>query len=430
MKEDPSMPVKLSRVVENDLVIIAKTRLDELDAGGACNQLLEEHESAIRGVAKKLCAALGRGDLLEDFMQEGRVALNQAINHFEPLSGWNPENQRDETARLWSYAYRRVMGAMWNYFGKLESVGIRGLGHQLNLARKALQVHDNLLKAKGEKPTPAAIAKELNLSIQAVEQALGLIGLGVVSLDDLLTPDESKAPAIQLRSIEPPPDDQAEWKERLGELQGALKHLRDPRYGGKYERHYKVFILRYFGELKIDEIAEGLNIPPGTVKNDLYRFEVKLWNLLTHLPEELLGRYHAQFAYAITPEERQHVETHLKELSPDHPYCGSCKSLSDLFALVTPLYFQGVETNEIIAKLRLPSSALENALTRLRRAYPHLNSEELSGYEGGNVEARARSKIDIHLRYCCYCLRRVKLSRFPALLLIFALLLPLLLQAA
>src|SRR5215510_374063 len=104
------MPVKLNRAVENYLIIIAKTRLDGLDASGARNRLLEEHEGAICGVSNMLCAALGRGDLLEDFMQEGRVALNQAINHFEPFSRWNPDTQRDETARLWSYAYNRVRG--------------------------------------------------------------------------------------------------------------------------------------------------------------------------------------------------------------------------------------------------------------------------------------------------------------------------------
>src|SRR5262245_1891052 len=299
------MSVRLDRVTENNLVIIAKTNHLELDASGARERLLNEHKTAIRAVATRLCAVLGRGDLLDELAQEGLIAFNQAIDKFLPYSELNPDTGRDGTARLWTYASPGVSGAMCDYLNQQRHGGIVGLGRRMRLARKVLRAHDELMgRSQGKKPTPEDIAIELNLSLKEVKEALSLTETVVIPINPASTSDEGEEPAPQLRAIGPLPGEQAEWRERFQDLCRAIGHLRDSRYGGKYERKLKVFILRHFAEMDVSDIAEEEGMKRETVSSDLRRVRFKLQALLTHLSDELLSRYHAD---DVTKEERKQV---------------------------------------------------------------------------------------------------------------------------
>jgi RNA polymerase sigma-B factor len=370
------MSVRLDRVTENDLVIIAKTNHAGLDASSARERLLKEHKTAIRAVAARLCAVLGRGDLLDELAQEGLIAFNQAIDKFLSYSELNSDTGRDGTARLWTYAFPGVSGAMWDHLNQQRHGGIVGLGRRMRLARKALCAHDDLMgRSQGKKPTPEEIASELNLSLKDVKEALTLAETVVIPINPASTSDESEEPAPQLRAIGPLPSEQAEWRERLQDLCQAIGHLRDPRYGGKYERKLKVFILRHFAEMDVSDIAEEHGMKRETVSSDLRRVRFKLQALLTHLSDELLARYHAE---GVTKEEREHVETHLSELSPDEPYCQPCKSRSDRLKLIVPLYLRNLDVNQIVTQLNFPAELVKNAVAAMRRALPRSNDEELN----------------------------------------------------
>lgn len=368
------MSVRLERATENDLVVIARTNLAGLDAGDARERLLKEHMSAIRAVAGRLCAGLGRGDLLDELIQEGLIAFNKAIDKFLPYSDLNPDTGRDETARLWTYAFPRVSGAMWDHLEQQRHGGIVGLGRRMRLARKVLRAHDELMRrSQGEKPTPAEIARELRLSPQEVEEALMLVETAVVPIAPAAASEENEEPVAELRARGPAPDEQAIWKERLRDLRRAIGHLRHPRYKGKYERQLKIFILQYFAEMRVHEIVEEQKMERVNVSTDLRRIKAKISAQMTHPSDELLARYHAG---SVTREERKEVETHLTEFSPDGSYCRPCKSRSDRLKLIVPLYLRNLDVGQIAAQLNFSAKVAEDAIAVLRIALSRPKGEE------------------------------------------------------
>ena len=67
-------------------------------------RLVIAHLGLVKSIAKRICQAIDRYDLFEDLVQEGTVALIEAVNRFDP----------DRGVRLATYAYPRIKGAMLN----------------------------------------------------------------------------------------------------------------------------------------------------------------------------------------------------------------------------------------------------------------------------------------------------------------------------
>jgi len=96
------------------------------------------------------------------------------------------------------------------------------------------------------------------------------------SLEDVMESQIQNSPAL------PPsrgPLDRLRQQERRRVLENAIRRL--PR------RQREVLSLRYFGEMKLDEIARALECPLGTVKSNLHKAVTSLKSLLVGQKDEL-----------------------------------------------------------------------------------------------------------------------------------------------
>jgi RNA polymerase sigma-70 factor, ECF subfamily len=91
----------------------------------------------------------------------------------------------------------------------------------------------------------------------------------MVSLDEL---EEIGHPAIDTASVSGAPDVQAEEAALAHALEAGLSRIR-PEYR-------EAVVLRYREDLSVQEIAEIMNVPAGTVKTYLYRARKELASIL------------------------------------------------------------------------------------------------------------------------------------------------------
>jgi RNA polymerase sigma-70 factor, ECF subfamily len=91
-----------------------------------------------------------------------------------------------------------------------------------------------------------------------------------VSLDDRA---EAGHPSVAAIAPDLPPDSQAEQTALARALDAALARIR-PEYR-------EVVVLRYREDLSVQEIAETMNMPAGTVKTYLYRARKELASILS-----------------------------------------------------------------------------------------------------------------------------------------------------
>jgi RNA polymerase sigma-70 factor (ECF subfamily) len=91
----------------------------------------------------------------------------------------------------------------------------------------------------------------------------------VVSLDDV---EQSAYPAVDTTSTGASPEVQAE--------QSALAHAVEAALGLIRPHYREVVVLRYREDLSVEEIAEIMSLPPGTVKTYLHRARKELGSIL------------------------------------------------------------------------------------------------------------------------------------------------------
>jgi RNA polymerase sigma factor (sigma-70 family) len=112
-------------------------------------KLVASHERAIKGLAQRF---LGRQVEFDDLMQTGRAAFLEALARFDP----------DREARLWTFAWRRVAGALAD--------AARNSGRALELPEavagevaKAVRHEELLAQRFGRWPTWQEVADDLGL---------------------------------------------------------------------------------------------------------------------------------------------------------------------------------------------------------------------------------------------------------------------------
>jgi RNA polymerase sigma-70 factor (ECF subfamily) len=96
------------------------------------------------------------------------------------------------------------------------------------------------------------------------------------SLDEVV---EGRAKASAIVSAPGTPIDRLQARERRGILESAVRRLP--------ERQREVLSLRYFGEMQLEEIAEALGCPLGTVKSNLHKAVLALKRMLFDQKEVL-----------------------------------------------------------------------------------------------------------------------------------------------
>jgi len=90
---------------------------------------------------------------------------------------------------------------------------------------------------------------------------------------------ESQSHASATLRSDHTPLDRVQDQERRRMLEGAVRRLP--------ERQREVVSLRYFGEMQLEEIAQALRLPLGTVKSNLHKAVLSLREMLMRQKEVL-----------------------------------------------------------------------------------------------------------------------------------------------
>ena len=180
----------LSRDEERQLVQRMRAARDEL---------VIAHLGLVKSIARKLCNPESNPELFNDLVQKGNVAFIEAVYRFD----------EDKGARLGTYAYLDVKGAMLDYIDKEQWRGINIPRPLRDLARKVGRVHDQLMQELGRQPTVEEIAQAVGELIEKVKEALDLLACWPIeSLDGLMEPTEEGREAWEPSSREPSPDEE------------------------------------------------------------------------------------------------------------------------------------------------------------------------------------------------------------------------------
>jgi|GEM_PF-5083681 len=289
----------------------------------ACAELLRALEGLVRRIAVNLCRASHCWERFEDLISEGQVTLAESVQKFDP-----------DQARLATYAYRSIRGAMTDYLEKEKPQGLAVSRADRERAKKVRRAHDELMRALQRKPTSEEIAQHLTVSVEevrralqarerllsetgepevedmaqltalplekareiervrkdiarkgsgrvtaehvaarlevspaTVEAALTFLGLHFESLNATKS-EEGEETGQELPADGPTLEAQVEQRELAAAVESAIVELPEP------ER--AVIVLRFFEELSVEQIADRLGKPLGTVKSLLFRARRRL----------------------------------------------------------------------------------------------------------------------------------------------------------
>ena len=103
--------------------------------------------------------------------------------------------------------------------------------------------------------------------------------LSTISIDKIILNSEGKASSFDLKSSDLNPEQKLEKKQRIAILRQVVDSLKP---------NYRILVkLRYFKEMKYDEIAVKLDIPIGTVKAQLHRSREQLFKIMSGLSQSI-----------------------------------------------------------------------------------------------------------------------------------------------
>ncbi len=192
---------------------------------------------------------VGRGEAMDDLFQVGCIGLIKAVDHFNT----------ELDVKFSTYAVPMIIGEIRRYLR--DNNAIRVSRSMRDIAYKAMQAKENLLKRNSAEPTVADIVKELEKNgekrtVEEVTEALEAIALPL-SLYEPVYSDASSGDAVYIM-------DQISDSSSMGDeilediaLAEALKHLG--------ERERKIIDMRFFKGKTQTEIALEIGISQAQV---------------------------------------------------------------------------------------------------------------------------------------------------------------------
>lgn len=183
-----------------------------------------------------------RGENVDDLFQVGCIGLIKAIDNFD-LS---------QNVKFSTYAVPMIIGEIRRYLRDNNSIRVsRSLR---DIAYKALQARDKLIKANNKEPTVSQIAKELELPREEVVFALDAIQ-DPVSLFEPIYHDGGDAIFV-MDQISDTKNVDENWIENIS-IKEAMKKLND--------REKLILNLRFFDGRTQMEVADEIGISQAQV---------------------------------------------------------------------------------------------------------------------------------------------------------------------
>ena len=210
-------------------------------------ELVEEYLPLVKTVVGRLAMTLPPHVDIEDLYSSGLVGLLNAVRNYDPKGGSSFE----------SYARVRIRGSVFDELRRLDWVP-RSVHDK---ARKVQAIMQKLEQQNGAIPTPAQMAKALDMTLPQYEELLVEIRPATfVCLDSAPCADEegetSRYESIADASQENPVDT-ASRRELARVIADRLEQLP--------EMQRKVLALYYFEDLRLREIAEVFGVTESRI---------------------------------------------------------------------------------------------------------------------------------------------------------------------
>ena len=183
-----------------------------------------------------------RGESPEDLFQVGCIGLMKAIANFDP----------DKQVKFSTYGVPMIAGEVRRYLR--DNSAIRVSRSIRDVAYRVLQCKEAMILRLGREPTMEEIAKELELSVEEVSQAMDAV-CAPVSLYDPVYADGGD-PLTVMDQVRDTKNTEPNWMERIA-LRDAYRNLG--------EREKQILSLRFYDGKTQMEVAGVLGISQAQV---------------------------------------------------------------------------------------------------------------------------------------------------------------------
>ena len=206
----------------------------------------EARQKFVRGNLRLVLSVIqkfnNRGENIDDLFQIGCIGLIKAIDNFD-LS---------QNVRFSTYAVPMIIGEIRRYLR--DNNPIRVSRSLKDIAYKALQVREKLVRSNAKEPTVSEIAKELGLEVESVVMALDAIQ-DPISLFDPVYQDNGDAIFV-MDQVQDKKDTDENWLQEIA-LKEAIKKLNS--------REKLVLDLRFYKGRTQIEVADEIGISQAQV---------------------------------------------------------------------------------------------------------------------------------------------------------------------
>ena len=206
---------------------------------GARQELIEGNLRLVLSVIQRFDK---RGESPDDLFQVGCIGLIKAISNFDP----------DKQVRFSTYGVPMIAGEVRRYLR--DNSAIRISRSIRDVAYRVLQCKELLTTALGRDPSMEEIAKELDLPVEDVAQALDAV-CAPVSLYDPVYSDGGD-PLTVMDQVRDTKNTDEQWMEHIT-LRNAFADLGD--------REKQILSLRFYDGKTQMEIADSLGISQAQV---------------------------------------------------------------------------------------------------------------------------------------------------------------------
>ena len=183
-----------------------------------------------------------RGESPDDLFQVGCIGLIKAISNFDPT----------KNVRFSTYGVPMIAGEVRRYLR--DNSAIRVSRSIRDIAYRVLQCKEARVAQIGREPALEEIAKELELSVEDVSEALDAV-CAPVSLHDPVYSDGGD-PLTVMDQVRDTKNTEANWMEHIT-LQNAFRNLN--------QRERQILSLRFVGGKTQMEVAGALGISQAQV---------------------------------------------------------------------------------------------------------------------------------------------------------------------
>lgn len=228
----------------------------------ARNDIVLQYTGLVRKIVLRFKGSYNNFGQLDDMVNQGIIALIDAVEKFDPTLG-----NKFET-----FASLKIRGAIIDFMRKQDWIP----RNQRNLSKELDEVYGELYSVRGMEPTKNEIAERMGISIAHLDKILQQRHNSIIlSYEEAI--DEKMmiaSPLVYNHAEKDSPESEILYEELKSKLMEALDQLN--------EKERLVVSLYYYENLKLKEIAEVLGITESRVSQIHSASIIKMKNRLNN----------------------------------------------------------------------------------------------------------------------------------------------------